>query len=52
MTFIDIVIVIVLLGGLGVGFSRGITRSLGSVAAIVVAVIACHTIGQIGRAHV
>lgn len=46
MTFIDIVIVIVLLGGLAVGFSRGITRSLGSVAAIVVAVLACHTIGS------
>ena len=46
MTFIDIVIVIVLLGGLGVGFSRGITRSLGSVAAVVVAVIACHTLGR------
>ncbi|HJE38572.1 MAG TPA: CvpA family protein [Candidatus Amulumruptor caecigallinarius] len=46
MTFIDTVIVIVVLGGLAVGFSRGITRSLGSLAAIVVAVLACRTIGR------
>lgn len=46
MTFIDIVIIIVLLGGMAVGFSRGIARSLGSLLAILVAVVVCHTIGR------
>lgn len=46
MSFIDIVIIIVMLGGLAVGFSKGITRSLSSIAALIVAVLACRTIGS------
>lgn len=45
MSSIDIVIIIVILGGLAVGYKRGLTRSLGSVAALIISTIACRIIG-------
>lgn len=45
MSFIDIVIIIMLLGGLVIGYRKGFMASLGSVAALVVACLACRFLG-------
>lgn len=46
MSFIDIVIVLMALGGIAVGWKRGIVRCLGGVAGIVLGIVACHLLGK------
>ncbi|MCM1336064.1 MAG: CvpA family protein [Candidatus Amulumruptor caecigallinarius] len=46
MNFLDIVIIIMLLGGLVVGFRKGLVASLGALLAVALACVACHLLGS------
>lgn len=45
MNFLDIVIIVMLLGGLVMGYRKGLVASLGAVGAVVVSCVACHLLG-------
>ncbi len=46
MTVLDIILLLIFIGSAWYGFRKGIIKQLGSLAAIVVAIIACRTLGQ------
>lgn len=45
MSFLDIVIIIMLLGGLVIGFRKGLVASLGALGAVLLGCVACHLLG-------
>ena len=46
MTVLDIILLLIFIGSAWYGFRKGIIKQLGSLAAIVIAIIACRTLGQ------
>ena len=46
MTVLDIILLLIFIGSAWYGFRKGIIKQLGSLAAIVVTIIACRTLGQ------
>ncbi|MDE5989809.1 MAG: CvpA family protein [Duncaniella sp.] len=46
MTALDIILLLIFIGSAWLGFRKGIIKQLGSLAAIVIAIIACRCLGQ------